>query len=90
MAATDATIYICPKQGVLAVFHPIGTDCDPTNLQMHATAREATQKEQSAMSFWYSARVRIDHAVAGLTDIDGNLDTDHVKYAAPSSTEPYA
>jgi len=80
MAATDCTVYTCKYKGILAVFHPIGSEPDPTNLQMLACAREATQSEQGNISFWYTARVRIDHAVATLTDLDGNIDSDHVKF----------
>ena len=75
MAATDCTVYTCRHQGVLAVFHPIGSEPDVTHLGMCDTAREATQKEQGSISFWYTARVRIDHKVAGLTALDGNIDS---------------
>jgi len=86
MAPTDCTVYLATgrqseSRPILAVFHPCGSDVDILSLGMGPHVREATQEEQSSISFWYTARVRIDHRVAAYTEmLAGNTDSEHVKF----------
>merc|ERR1712216_158210 len=73
MAPTDCSVYLSEKSsangkdvdtGIVAVFHECGSDVDVSTLNLGPRVREATQQEQSSIAFWYTARVRIDNAVA--------------------------
>merc|ERR1711907_537852 len=83
MAPADCTVYLDEADSstdILAVFHPCGSDVNVDSLGLGPNVREATQEEQSSISFWYTARVRIDHRVAEHTGLLGNADSEHVQF----------
>merc|ERR1711907_467367 len=84
MALADCTVYLDEADSstdILAVFHPCGSDVNLDSLGLGPNVREASQEEQSSISFWYTARVRIDHRVAAYcTELTGNEDSEHVKF----------
>merc|ERR1711907_230215 len=83
MAPADCTVYLDEADSstdILAVFHPCGSDVNLDSLGLGPNVREATQEEQSSISFWYTARVRIDHRVAEHTGLLGNADSEHVQF----------
>eukprot|EP00656_Telonema_subtile_P003959 TRINITY_DN11798_c0_g1_i5.p1 TRINITY_DN11798_c0_g1~~TRINITY_DN11798_c0_g1_i5.p1 ORF type:complete len:105 (+),score=19.55 TRINITY_DN11798_c0_g1_i5:122-436(+) len=64
----------------LAVFVPTGQRVHVAALRLGTQVREATPEEYADMHTWYNARMRIDHALSGFTEVDPMMQSEHLAF----------